>query len=237
MEISKIKENAREVLKGKWGQGALIILAYFVIIFITYILGIFAIIIQVPIALGLSYTFIRLKRGEKVKIFEFLSIGFSNFGRAWRITLRILPQLILLMLCMLVGFAMLIVGPFVGLFGEPLTTVIGYFIMGMVIFVLSFIWIVSLYSLTFYVAYDNPDMTASEVLKEKARITKENKGKLFLLELSFIGWGILAAFTLGIGYIWLLPYMQVTLVCFYEDLLGNNKDNNAESNDGPIVEN
>ena len=50
-----------------------------------------------------------------------------------------------------------------------------------------------------------------------------HRGDLFLLELSFIGWAILAVFTLGIGCLWLLPYMQVAKVCFYEEIIGKKE--------------
>lgn len=45
------------------------------------------------------------------------------------------------------------------------------------------------------------------------------KRKLFLLDLSFIGWHILAILSLGIGYLWLIPYIYTTKAVFYENLL------------------
>ena len=47
----------------------------------------------------------------------------------------------------------------------------------------------------------------------------------FVLGLSFIGWAILASLTLGIGYLWLIPYMQVTEIKFYEDVCNKNSNN------------
>jgi uncharacterized membrane protein len=47
---------------------------------------------------------------------------------------------------------------------------------------------------------------------------KGHKMKLFLLDLSFIGWSLLCIFTLGIGLLWLIPYMQSARAAFYEDL-------------------
>ena len=40
----------------------------------------------------------------------------------------------------------------------------------------------------------------------------------FLLILSFIGWSILGAFTFGILYIWLIPYMNATMANYYRSL-------------------
>lgn len=49
-----------------------------------------------------------------------------------------------------------------------------------------------------------------------------NKGNLFVLEISFIGWSILAVLTFGIGFLWLAPYIQVSKTCFYEELKNKN---------------
>ena len=40
----------------------------------------------------------------------------------------------------------------------------------------------------------------------------------FMLVLSFFGWLLLGIFTLGILYIWLVPYMNVTFILYYEEL-------------------
>jgi len=45
-----------------------------------------------------------------------------------------------------------------------------------------------------------------------------NKWAAFVLDLSFIGWAILCCFTFGIGYLWLIPYIQLAQCEFYEDL-------------------
>ena len=42
--------------------------------------------------------------------------------------------------------------------------------------------------------------------------------KMFLLDLSFIGWAILCCFTLGIGFLFLAPYVEASHAAFYEDL-------------------
>lgn len=257
MRISEIKKNAREALTGKWGKGALITLAYLAIFFVlgliqgvfeensvmSNLLGIAMTIIEVPIALGLIYAFIKLKRGEEVKPFNFLSMGFSNFGRAWKITLRTLLKLILPVIGIIVGMLM-ITGSAVYFTAEAIMGGLGesslvLMFVGLIIYIAALIWCMVrslLYSLTLYVAFDNPDMTSLEVVNESAKMMKGNRWKLFLLELSFIGWAILGIFTLGIGYLWLMPYMQVALVCFYEHLLGKNENaNNDENNNDDVI--
>lgn len=48
-----------------------------------------------------------------------------------------------------------------------------------------------------------------------------HKWELFVLDLSFIGWAILSGLTLGIGFIWLIPYEQATKANFYRNLAGD----------------
>lgn len=270
MSISKIRENARAALAGKWGKGVCILLAYLAIAFVVgFIIGLFGeesligslidlaySIAQVPILFGLSYAFIKLKRNEEVKAFDFLSLGFSNFGRAWKIGLREVLKVILPLIALVVTTVMLVIfvlptiiysisdmfgiidmGPLVTEESLQALTTMG--LVSVVFFVAAYIWFVVrslLYSLTVYVAYDNPNMSSLEVVNESERMMKGNRGKLFLLSLSFIGWGILAVFTLGIGYLWLMPYMMVAEVCFYEHILGKKENNNLEENVDAITE-
>jgi uncharacterized membrane protein len=45
-----------------------------------------------------------------------------------------------------------------------------------------------------------------------------HKWDFFVLQLSFLGWGILSVLTLGIGFLWLNPYKNATYAGFYDDL-------------------
>lgn len=74
------------------------------------------------------------------------------------------------------------------------------------------------YSMSFYILADNPNIGVKKALKLSIAITEGYKGRLFMLGLSFIGWAILAILTLGIGMLWLTPYMQATFVNFYTEL-------------------
>jgi len=56
------------------------------------------------------------------------------------------------------------------------------------------------------------------------------KWKYFCLNLRFIGWAILCIFTLGIGFLWLAPYIMVSHAKFYDDLKGESiqEESNTE---------
>lgn len=74
------------------------------------------------------------------------------------------------------------------------------------------------YSMSFYALVDNPDMGVLDAMRESQHMMKGNKWRLFCLQLSFIGWSILCAFTCGIGYFWLTPYMGQAEAAFYHDV-------------------
>ncbi len=74
------------------------------------------------------------------------------------------------------------------------------------------------YALTPYILLDNPKLSTVEAIHLSREMMFGYKGKLFLLLLSFIGWGILCIFTCCIGFLWLSPYMQSSMAAFYEDV-------------------
>ena len=69
-----------------------------------------------------------------------------------------------------------------------------------------------------YILRDDENIGVIDALKKSANMMKGHKMQLFLLYLSFIGWAILAILTLGIGYLFLFPYMYTTVAHYYEDL-------------------
>ena len=62
-----------------------------------------------------------------------------------------------------------------------------------------------------------------------------HKWRLFCLNLSFIGWGILSALTCGIGDLWLNPYIYAAKAAFYVDRTGRNIPMAGEPNPDPAV--
>lgn len=80
------------------------------------------------------------------------------------------------------------------------------------------------YSMATYIANDHPEMTAREAIAASKEMMKGHRWRLFCLEISFWGWAILAAFTLGIGSFVLAPYQETAKAFFYQDLL-DREDN------------
>jgi uncharacterized membrane protein len=75
------------------------------------------------------------------------------------------------------------------------------------------------YSMTAYIlADDDFEVTYNDAIKTSSDMMMGRKMDYFMLALSFIGWILLGILTLGILYIWLLPYMQSTFTAFYLDV-------------------
>ena len=74
------------------------------------------------------------------------------------------------------------------------------------------------YAMTDFILKDEPEMKNNAAIEKSMAMMENNKMKLFLLDLSFIGWALLAIVTFGIGFLFLQPYMQVSRAAFYEDL-------------------
>lgn len=74
------------------------------------------------------------------------------------------------------------------------------------------------YAMTSYILKDEPELQNNAAIEKSMKMMNGRKMDLFLLDLSFIGWAILACFTLGIGFLFLAPYMQSARAAFYEDL-------------------
>lgn len=248
MISSQIRANARQALTGKWGKGALLVLCFGVIsLGISFILNLIPLIgpiasaiISLPLSFGFTASFMKLKRGEDVRYTEFLDIGFSNFGKTWgvcgNIILKmIVPVILVVVFIFILGFG---IG---GSAASILTTNTsanssaefgGIAIIGFIGYIASLIYAVVkgyLYSLSYYILFDNPNKSGKEIVEESASLMKGNRWRYVWLGFTFIGWAILAAIPFYIGFFWLVPYIQVAMVCFYEDL-ANKSDSN------PIVE-
>lgn len=76
------------------------------------------------------------------------------------------------------------------------------------------------YAMTCYILVDKPELSANQAISLSKDMMRGHKFDLFYLYLSFIGWIILCVFTLGIGLLWLLPYMQTAEASFYLDVKG-----------------
>lgn len=83
------------------------------------------------------------------------------------------------------------------------------------------------YAMTPFILEEHPEMTASEAIKASMKLMDGHKMDLFILGLTFIGWEILACLTMGIGFLFLNPYMNAAYAAFYRSISGSRQEANA----------
>ena len=81
------------------------------------------------------------------------------------------------------------------------------------------------YSMTPYIVKDmvasDKQVGATDGINASKELMKGHKMNLFIFDLSFLGWNILAAITCGIGYLWVTPYYQTAKANFYRHIAGD----------------
>lgn len=237
MPPSEIRKEAREALRGKWGKAVCIILVYVALSLIVglvegligkgkilyTIIDLAYLVISIPLSFGLVISFMKLKRDEEISCFDFFKDGFSRFGKSWGIWFQTFIRLLLPIICfvliiiLMAGLTVFAKASNGTTVANPMSPVIS--LISVVLYIATIVYVVSralLYAIAYNIGYDNPELSSKACVLKSEALMKGNRGNYFLLELSFIGWAILACFTLGIGFLWLLPYMQVAAVCFYE---------------------
>lgn len=99
------------------------------------------------------------------------------------------------------------------------------FVLNLLIAIFTALWsmlfvvpgIVYAYSVRFapQIMCDNPNLSPMDAIKLSKKMTKGNRGELFVLDLSFIPWMFLCAFVFPMVYV--MPYIQVTEALYYEN--------------------
>lgn len=245
---SELRAEARNNLSKKFGEAIVISLLYFAITsainiasqFIPFA-SILLLAVTVPFSYALVMSFLKLKRNDNFSYGDIFTLGFNNFGKIWSVVGNTLLKLIVPIILLIVSIAILVAGAILisvttGNNSSDSSTVflvlslICIFI-GVIMYFASLVLLIMrnyYYSLTYYLLYDNPNMSGKEIVALSESIMKGQRANLFLLQLSFIGWALLAICTCGVGFLFLEPYIQFATIAFYEDRTGKlaNTDNN-----------
>ncbi|MDE7262857.1 MAG: DUF975 family protein [Oscillospiraceae bacterium] len=73
------------------------------------------------------------------------------------------------------------------------------------------------YRFAYYNILTDATLSAGDAIRLSCQQTQGVKWDLFILDLSFIGWSILASLTMGLLNIWLTPYMTLCDLAYFED--------------------
>ena len=113
-------------------------------------------------------------------------------------------------------------------------SILAYFMMGVLVAVGFILLIIPgviaalMFSQIFFIMGEEKEIGAYDALVKSMNMMKGYKWKLFKIYLRLFGLSILCIFTLGIGFIWLLPYQNVVFSVFYDDVKDNPSFKNQE---------
>ena len=100
---------------------------------------------------------------------------------------------------------------------------------GFVVFIIPGMIIGLALTMVNFIIADNPDISPFEALKKSYQMMKGFKWKYFCLLFRFIGWFILGVVTVGIGFLWMAPYLSMSSVIFYENISRASTSQNPQS--------
>ena len=89
---------------------------------------------------------------------------------------------------------------------------------GLILFIIPGIILILAYGMVPYILDEHPEMSVHDTLRASRHMMRGHKFDLFYFWLTFIGWGILCLLSMGIGFIWLMPYYYTARVGFYNDI-------------------
>ena len=205
---SELRAQARERLEGKWGTFVLMTFLFYVI----------QALLQIPGSVGDLFKVLSPENALTSESLSTLSVILSLLALplSWGLTVSLLRNHR--------EESVDLENLFDGFRGGRYTRV---FCALFLVNLFTFLWALLLiipgimkafsYALTPYIIMDEPELTARQAITRSCEIMEGRRWKLFCLYLSFIGWGILSLLTFGIGFLWLVPYMNASIAAFYED--------------------
>jgi len=232
MDRKLLKSNAKQQLGGgifktNWLNGLLVCLIYSLIIgaaggLITWVSG------------GASFDpEMLMDTQDFTLVFSFMRGSFVGSGIGLVVTILLAGPLSFgiskIFLDLVMGSDRIEIGD---LFSGFKTDFGGTVLIGLMTYIFTFLWTLLFiipgivkgiaYSMAYFVKVEHPEYNWRQCINESKRITKGHKGELFILNFSFIGWMIVCCFTLGIGFLWLAPYMECTNANAYAYLTAND---------------
>lgn len=230
----ELKERSRDLIARSKPQVLLVGLIYIILGLIMYLLS--------SRLLGINYT-------DTLKQLYTQYLESGNVEYAMAVAARMAPPIYAVALSWVTDFLMYIVGAGFVLFllntirraGASYGNLLDAFPLFFKLFLLSlltsvftFLWSLLLifpgviaayrYRQALYILLDHPEKSPLQCIRESKELMRGHKWELFVLDLSFIGWSLLASIPY-VGYIiqvWTVPYIDLSYALYYEKLSGGD---------------
>lgn len=242
MNRAILKIRAREVIRSS-NPSALKVAMVFIIISLVFSL------------LSNYLVGIRLNENDVMQITKHLEDGNVEYAMAYAAQYSPKPSAQLINLVMQVvmhivsvGFIIFILntirsnapcyGNLLDGFGMPVRIIVLNLLVGLFVALWSMLFIVPgiiaayRYRLATYLLIDHPEYTPMQCIRESKRLMQGHKAELFMLDMSFVGWALLAVIPV-IGWlieIWNTPYFATTYALYYQQL--SSRDTGADFYEG-----
>lgn len=254
----ELKQKAKEQLRGQWLIPVLVTLIIGVISFVTekinnglienssgsMLFSLISLFISLIISIAVTAFYLKLGRGKKVEFSDLLIDGRTmgkGIGIQLLTTLILIPvvivSVIIFVLIAVFGFGNLMTGAAyaykymdIASLASMASGLIWLFIIALLVISVPLIIIGSYFSLAIMFICEDKNRGVWECIRLSFQHMNGNLWRYIILQLSFIGWGILSIFTLGIGLLWLIPYITVTEVNFFNDVTGFDDRNLTANN-------
>lgn len=235
MEAKEIKQKARVIIESKKLKFILFTLCIGMILFVTgvilgYILVLckfnyYAMVILMCILISIMImvtagSYLNFERCNKFNLYSIL--------KKWKVCLKyFIFNIVILLIIKILTFVF--VSAFM-IFGSALIFSalskywIDLLITGLSLIISIYIGIILglTYFPVIYLLFDG--YTLRESAKKSKKLMNGNKKRLFILKFSFIEWFVLGILTLGIVFLIVIPYYNISLIIFYNGLIDGNEE-------------
>lgn len=235
MSRVELKKLSKSQLKGKWKVPVLLTLVYLVL---SAIVGLFpgesdslilnnigllvVYIIAAVETVGLPNFYLRFLETDGNAKFKDFIVDYKRLLKSFGyiVILGVLGTAVAFITILIIVITMTL-GAISSVNNELWTVTLVIIIAVIVSAIIIVLYNIFLYSLklTPYIIVENKEISLFKAMKLSKEVMKGNKWKFFILDLSFIGWGILSLFSFGIGFLWLVPYVSLCSFNFYRDLI------------------
>lgn len=159
---------------------------------------------------------------KSMTIMGFLLSGLMAFGTA-RIGLKTVNDQTFKFSELFIGLRI-----YLKILGLYVVTTVFIFI-GTMFFVIPGIIMWLNFSQVYYILAEDEDKSIFSCLVESTKMMQGHKLELLYLELSFIGWILLSILTLGLGLLWVDPYLNITFANFHMKLKEISESSNVNT--------
>lgn len=77
------------------------------------------------------------------------------------------------------------------------------------------------YSLSYFIIAEDKSIASRDAIKKSKEMMNGHKGQLFGMYMHFFLLSLVCILTLGIGFLWLFPYMNLSMTHFYLEVKGS----------------